>query len=433
MSNPEAQDQELIQKANIVLEAYKDNANKSQLIIGEDPGQAGFERSILETNIYVKEFDGTIETATVEEKETYLASTIKTAITYLSLATIVKNPEEADFDNTYIEMDFALVRELMGTDETNGRSFDRIMTVLESGQRFPDKDDISARYLGLKEGLIKYFNEKNKPVASFMQEDNLENNARWEQLLNALKEIPEKDFDKIKFQINLREFCELTINLSSNVTTERSRMLLLQEYGSNEGVRAALQELVPGLKNTYSTISNAHWKQPDANIGKISEINGFLEFLWNQSQKGDMVAELILGDMSKGHTVNKGKGWRHDFSTTETARILREEGVEIYEKTGYVPIEYWVLDLSGKGPHMSLSTAALLVFPDGRKFTIAADMSVAMPYTDKVDPEDGVDFPAFDINPYKDWAQDLFKNHAAPYFRRIVEEKIKEIMKSREN
>lgn len=442
---------ELQQRVNYVSALYEQgsNNNKTFLEVGETPTKEEFENSIIDLKVYT-DYDP-------NESETYLASSSKVAWVYFMLDTFIKNPEFKDkkFDEIFIDVDYSIVHELLGGPDIGknkdmGRSFERILRVLEGGPRFPDTEGLSKRYIGLKEALIAYFESLNATkIVYLLKHSDLSRSAHWEELLVALKRIPKEDYDKIKFKINLQELSEQTINLSSNATTSIAREYLLDVYDRDEKkVRENLNQLVPSFKNTHSTVNEAHWRQSDANMGKISEFAVFLRRLLverneqikaaeeerireEKEERVKGVAEILLEDMSKGHLANKGKGWGHDFSTTKTAEEIRKAGGRVYEKTGYYPAVFWVEDLAGKGPHMALSTIIMIELPNGRIITVTAKMNIAVPVSmpnpflkEEDIKKKGVSYPYYEAEPYSSWIEKIFRDFAGPMFKERVENEV---------
>lgn len=425
MENRETLNQNLKDRVDHIISEYKNHQSKKALVQGLMPTLEELKNAILNLTI-------DIDHVSQNEDDLYLASISKVPWTYLALSSFLENSEslEEDFKNTYVEADYSLIQELIA--EEGGRDFARIMSIVEGGPRFPDNQDIAARYEGLKESLINYFNgNNNRYIADLIRNGNLRNNSNWERFLLALRSIPNGDFDQIKFKISLRELSDLTISLSSNVSTKILRANLQSKFGSDEKIREKLQELVPGFKNTFSTDSNQHWIQSDANTGKISQFQSFLSRLWDEKDSNP-IARLLLEDMSKAYHANGGKGWGHDFSTTETAKQIRSEGGKVFEKTGYYPVVFWVESLADKGPHMCLSTIIIISSASGQTIRVTASMNIAMPFSKEVLVEDGVSYPAFEGENYKKWAKEVFNKSAGPYFKDVVEKAIREILQNKD-
>lgn len=339
-----------------------------------------------------------------QEGETFLASTSKIAWIYFYLKLLVQeNPLQKDISTIEVNVGANVFVELVKRDLSAIIAFLR-----DSNLTHPLKDKLNE--LGVK--LPERSEEKSES-----------------ELLEALiNEVASSSGFPIK--ITLKQFIYMALVLSSNSTigvairevySKLDPGLSIQERDS--AVRKMLGEEFPHFKQSGE---EGIWMQPDANTGNVHEFALFLEKIYKEKNLNSVYSEVLEG-LNKGDQVNQGKGFGQDFSSTEFAAELRGKGWKIYEKTGYYPVVYWVESKSGNGPFMSVSTAILLVSPDGKTYPISFALEVAMPWPQEIEKEgDEKGLPAFESDEYADLAKAFFDNVVGPYFRNKLEKNIRD-------
>lgn len=332
---------------------------------------------------------------------TFLASTSKIAWIYFYLKLLVQdNPLQTDIGNIEVNVGTNVFVELVK------RDLSAIIAILkDSNLTHPLKDKLNE--LGVK--LPEHKSES--------------------ELLGAL--IGEvANSSRFPIKITLKQFIYMTLVLSSNSTigvairevySKLDPGLSIQERDSS--VRKILGEEFLHFKQSGE---EGIWMQPDANTGNVHEFALFFEKIYRERASNPVYSEMLEG-LNKGHQVNQGKGFGQDFSSTEFARELKAKGWTIYEKTGYYPVVYWVENKSKNGPFMSVSTAILLVSPEGKTYPISFALEVAMPWPQQVEQEgDEKGLPAFESGEYTNSVKAFFDNVVGPYFRNKLEQNIRD-------
>jgi hypothetical protein len=178
------------------------------------------------------------------------------------------------------------------------------------------------------------------------------------------------------------------LTLSSNSATR-----LVKELSPAYSV--ALKEIAPSFEPLETTANFAHWFQPNPNVGKVSEFAQILDDLVHKHINGECneFEEELLASMRNNPT-----DFNFDFTHSELGQELIENGWEVYEKTGYYPIVYWVQGLKDIPHHMVLANVCTIYNPATEQvYTFHHHMEIAVAYPKTVDPklkeQTGVSFP----------------------------------------
>lgn len=375
----------------------------------------------------------------LDQADVYLASTSKVLTVFALLKNLIgEQNREEDLARKKVEINFEVVKELIGEDDKKGRGVERVLAAI--------CEDYPA-FRGIREqspGLVEAYQPLRDTVLTWLEENRPDLHRSivsahssikttkkyvdvWE---NALRSIPDNVHKNLNFEISAKEFAYLTLGLSCNSTQATARRIIQNKYSgqfgvvNEEAIRKMYRVYAPSFCHTHSSENNAHWIQSDANIGKLSELSEFLETLYRSANSGDYIAQLSLESISRGHLVAGGKGFGHDFATTPLAKALRAQGYKIYEKTGYYPTVFWVEDLADIGPHMSLTSIILVESPKGQVQSFSFSWNIPLPVVSESVVEDRIHFPAYERKPYKDKVKLVFKL-AGKEFRAEMEEIIR--------
>jgi hypothetical protein len=337
-----------------------------------------------------------------------------------------------DFGTDDVQVDFRVIKELLGYDGASGRSPMRMFGG-DNGFKV-----ISPTYINALNTLYDFATIKRNQHIILAIQNLLNGNfnaSNRELILSFIRILSDDDAKQIQFKMDAREFRDLTLDLSCNSTSTIAREHIQQRMaGSNENTfeeyKRRMDELIPGYVPLLTLEGGHHWIQPDGNTGPIS---GFTEMMHGIST-GNLHRDP--GSIILFESLQSNIDFGHTFRQSSLGKALISQGWLVPEKTGYLQLvmNSSYLAKEGMPPHMTLSTVFSVISPEGKVYSFGFNMSIemALPWTEKQ--YYSIDFPNDENAEYKKYYNEVF-SYASKIFRQRCETEVKKVIGSefREN
>lgn len=183
--------------------------------------------------------------------------------------------------------------------------------------------------------------------------------------------------------ITPQQLIEQTLKLSSNAATRESRRILVEIFGDDATLNAALEKAFPGYTGTISLANFGHWIQPDPNMCHYEVFAAELDSLVRRYVAGEMKDKENEIAMMEAMKNNPEEGFLIDITTKLRRLGYLGELVDCYEKTGSYGSVFWITEeaeKNGMPPFSMMGTVFTLVRKrDGAIKTFSAHEFLGLP------------------------------------------------------
>lgn len=211
-----------------------------------------------------------------------------------------------------------------------------------------------------------------------------------------------------RFYCSFNDLCYFSLRLSANESVKIARDYIVK-HTSEVAYETALHKYIPSLEITKPMHGFDYWLQYAPNTAIIEDVaKGYDVLIRKLEQSSTSYSKSILGSLSN-HDIN------HSFNL---AYIYKR--YQIYEKTGFYPLIFWIEKLADQGDPIHMVFGSLLSYTNVKqeRITIAAFQTVAVQEPNKT-LRNGT--PDFNEQRYKVYTQKI-KEEYAQIFRQMTSE-----------